>query len=125
MRRMERKVDIGAVGDEPGTAATAGDTDIADSNSVDRDSSYEIVGDTPATNEQSVGMGMDIVDSTCTGTDCGAPATKDTSRDMNVADDCMHVCVNENAYVCVHVGSRTTRVAGEALTSAEVWGKLI
>ena len=91
---------------------TAGDTDIVDSNSVDRDCNhYGIVGDTLATDEMSGGMGMDIVDSVCMGIDDDAPATKGISRNMNVVDSYMHICVNVE--VNVHVYSRAIRVVGD------------
>ena len=75
------------------------------------------------TDEKSVGIGsdMDIVDSVGIGIDGNASATEDTSRDMNVVDSCMHVCVNKN--VNVNVDRRITKVIGETLMSAEVWGR--
>ena len=118
-KRLERQEDIRTVDDTPTFAATTGDIDIVDSNSVDRDSIYYgIGGDTLMTDERSVGMGMDIVDSTCMATDGNAPANEDISRNINVVDNCMHVCVGKIFDVNVYVGSRTTRVAVKALTSA-------
>ena len=46
-------------------------------------------------------------------------------RDVNVVDDCMHVCENEYVSVNVHGGSRAARVVGVKLPSAEARGKLI
>ena len=125
-RTLGREEDIGTVGDTPTTAATAGDVNSVDSTSVNRDSSgYGIVGDTLTTDARSEGMGMDIVDSMGMGIDGDALATEDTLRDINVVENCMNVCVNDTVDVNVHVVSGTARVVGEALTSAEVRGKLI
>ena len=105
MKRLASVECTGAVGDTPATAGMAGDLDGVDSTSVDRDSNC-----------------MDVVDSACRGTGDEVPVTEDTSRDMNVVDNCVHVCVTDN--VNIYVEGRTNRVVGESLTSAEVRGRL-